>query len=256
MVDPLNAARVHILPSADATDRALAARLFELASERRDRPFTVALSGGSTPEALFRLLATDYATQIRDAPLEFGFADERAVGPEDPRSNFGLAQRTLFAPLAVASGRIHRIEGEVRPIESARDRYEATLRSWLGPTGGPTAFDAVLLGVGPDGHTASLYPSAASLRARDRWVVEELHPATDPKVPRISLTLGAIAASGHALFLARGAEKRAILSKVFADPRRGTPEAVLPSARVQARESVEWFLDAEAAPPEASRLAR
>ncbi len=247
MVEPLTGAvRVH--PDARSAYRALADRLVELArAPTPGRPrFSLALSGGSTPERLFRLLAADYARRVGWREIEIGFADERAVAPDDARSNFALARRALLAPLDVPAERIHRIPGELRPTGAAARAYEGALRALFAD--GRGTFDAVLLGMGPDGHTASLFPGASTLREVARWVRVEPAPALEPKVPRITLTLPALAAARCVLFLVLGAEKRPALTDVLRDPRRGTPEATLPAARVRARESVEWFVDSEAAP--------
>jgi 6-phosphogluconolactonase len=240
--------RVRRFPEARSAYRAVAECWAELVSDRlaaSDR-FAVALSGGSTPMPLFQLLATEYAERIDWSRIEFGFADERAVGPDDPRSNFGLARRTLLDPLKISEDRVHRIPGEMRPIEQASDAYERTLRTRFG--GSPATFDLVVLGLGPDGHTASLFPGAVSLGERSRWVVSEPSPTQEPKVPRITLTLPGLASSDRALFVVLGAEKRVALAKVLDDPKYGTSEATLPAGRVRTRSGVEWFVDSEAWP--------
>lgn len=249
----MSAPRLHVYPDATATYHGLAERLRGLLeiSPRGPRRAAVALSGGSTPEGLFQLLASAYHRSIDWPAVEFGFVDERAVGPDDPRSNFGLADRALFQPLGISAERIHRIEGEVRPLAKARDLYEASLRAWFRPevpgTEAPRLFDAVLLGVGPDGHTASLFPGSTTLEEGDRWVVDERDPGQEPRVPRVSLTLTAIGRSSHAFFLVTGPEKRAIVAQILGDPSYGTGHAALPAARVRSLEGVEWFLDAAAA---------
>ncbi len=251
MVESLSAA-VHAHPDAASAYRAVAERLVELAgSPTPGRPrFSLALSGGATPERLFRLLANEYEGRLAWAEIDVGFADERAVPPDDARSNFALARRTLLDPLAVPAEHVHRIRGELRPTAEAARAYESDLRT-LFPDG-RDSFDTILLGVGPDGHTASLFPGAATLAEPERWVRDEPAPALEPKVPRITLTLPALAAARRVLFLVLGAEKRTALTAVLGDPRRGTSAAALPAARVQAREGVEWYVDSEAAPDLAS----
>lgn len=256
MGEPLTTSQ-HLFRTADDAALGIAERLATLVTEsvqERGR-VSIALSGGSTPGILFQRLIRDYAEQIPWSKVVFGFVDERAVDPDDPRSNFGQANRALFAPLQIPGTNVHRIKGEVRPIESVRDRYEEELRRLFGTTPPSTegipsrSFDIALLGMGPDGHTGSLFPGAPSLSERSRWVVTEPRPTCEPRVPRISLTLPALAAAGRSLFFVLGSTKRSALGQVLHDPNLGTPEASLPAARVQAREGVEWFFDQEAAPP-------
>lgn len=243
-----------VYPGAKDAAQGVADRLVELSREalQRGPRFTLAVSGGRTPVALYGLLAESYGSLIRWADTDLYFADERAVPPEDPRSNYGLVQRTWLDHMRGSGLRVHRIPAERTPIESGARQYEDLLRSQLkgpasGPPVGPT-FDAILLGVGSDGHTASLFPNAASLSERDRWTVVEPSPHLDPHVPRISLSFPVICSARHALFLVCGADKQPIIQKIFDDRHRGTPEGTLPSARVYSGEGVEWFLDSAAAP--------
>jgi 6-phosphogluconolactonase len=250
MVERLTA-QVHRFRDAPTTYRAAADRWAELAAQRRSSAgrFSVALSGGSTPVGLFQLLAAEYADRIDWTRIEVGFADERAVGPDDSRSNFGLARHTLLVPLGISDDRVLRIAGEVRPLERARDEYERALRDRFG--GSSTTFDLVLLGMGPDGHTASLFPGAASLGERMRWVVDEPAPTREPNVARITLSLPGLATADRALFVVLGSDKRKALAKVVEDPNYGTSDAVLPAGRVRTRTGVEWFVDAQAWPASA-----
>ncbi|MGA7922349.1 MAG: 6-phosphogluconolactonase, partial [Thermoplasmata archaeon] len=169
----------------------LAQRLVELARAPRaeERHFLIALSGGSTPEGFFQILATKYASRFPWSQTEFFWGDERAVAPAHPDSNYGMAARTLFSTSQVPPGNIHRILGELTPTEAAAREYAETLESKFGAvTGTGTTFDVALLGVGPDGHTASLFPQRPSLSVSDRWTVVENEPGQPPPIPRISLT--------------------------------------------------------------------
>lgn len=243
-----------VFPTPELASQGLADRLETLArqvTELGDR-FRIAVSGGRTPADLYRRLGTEYAQRIPWRETDLFFADERAVRPEDPRSNYGLVERTLLAPLKGAGPSVHRIAGERTPVSAAAEAYESSLRTVFGaastgPPPGPT-FDVSLLGVGSDGHTASLFPNAASLQEVAHWTVVEPEPHLDPHVPRISLTLPVLRASRRAMFLVCGADKQSIVQQIFDDPRRGTLDADLPSARVGASEGVEWFLDAPSAP--------
>lgn len=231
---------------------ALAERLVALAERARTRAgrFAVAVSGGTTPEPMFRALAAGAAGNRRWDDWHVFWADERAVPPTDPRSNVGAARRLWLAPAAVPPEHVHPIRAD-GALDAVAERYDAELRGFFGAAGGAatTTFDAVVLGVGPDGHTASLFPGAASLDETSRWVVGEAHPGAPPLVSRVTLTLPAIGRARTVLFLVCGAEKRAVVERIFADPRRGSRRAALPAARVTAQESVEWHLDQAAALP-------
>jgi 6-phosphogluconolactonase len=228
--------------------RATAARLIELSegAVAAGRTFAVAVSGGKSPEQMFRTLASrsDEARGWKD--WRVFWCDERCVPANDPRSNFGLAQRLWLGPAGVPRENVHPIDTSVRAEEGA-ERYEATLRSAFG-SDPPTTFDAVVLGVGPDGHTASLFPGSTSLRTRSRWVVPEPKPRQPPAVPRVSLSLPGLARSRRALFLVGGADKADAMARILAPTGEASSRDALPAARVGAVEGVEWFLDRDAAP--------
>jgi 6-phosphogluconolactonase len=198
----------------------------------------VALSGGSTPRDVYRRLSGELALPWDRIELFFG--DERPVPPTDKDSNFRMAKEALFDPLAQQgkSPKVHRVEAEKGAAEAAR-RYEAELKRVLGEA--MPQFDLVLLGLGPDGHTASLFPGTAGLEERSRWVianrVEKL--ATD----RITFSYPLINRALEALFLVRGADKADAVSRVLDLP--DGPIAEIPSRGVRAQK-VTWLLDAAA----------
>lgn len=227
----------------------LAARLVDLARAPRPegRKFAIALSGGSTPEGLFQILATKYAGRFPWSETEFFWADERAVPPSHPESNYGMAARTLFAPSLVPSANIHRMMGELTPTEAAATEYAETLESKFGAvTGTGLTFDVALLGIGPDGHTASLFPNRPSLNVTNRWTVVENEPGQPPPVARITLTLPALNRSERVFVLATGSGKRPILEQVWRDPE--SPRSPLPVSRLTGRTEVVLYLDSAAAP--------
>lgn len=247
MVEPLNpVVRVHADPASAA--RAVAERLVALASDRRARGerFRLAVSGGRTPEPMFRALASSPGGSERWRDWDVFWCDERLVPATDPRSNFGMARRLWLGPAEVPSANVHPVDTS-RSLEAAAQGYETELRAFFG-AGPATTFEAVVLGVGPDGHTASLFPGAASLRARGRWVVGEPRPRQPPRVPRVTLTLAGLAPARHALFLACGSEKRAVLARILDRPPAGGRAAALPAGRVRGVDSTEWYLDRDATP--------
>jgi len=193
-------------------------------------PRSVALAGGSTPRALYELLASeDYRDRTDWDDVEVFFGDERAVAPDDPESNYGMAREALLRHVPVPDQAVHRMEGEARPLEDAAERYALVL---------PEHIDLVLLGMGNDGHTASLFPGRESLEERGRRVVTTT--AADGS-PRLSLTFAAFDSAHHVVFLVTGESKRAALDAI----RRGDD---LPAGRVRpAAGDVTWIVDRAAA---------
>lgn len=215
---------------------ALAAQWERLARESiaaRGR-FSLALSGGSTPKALYQRLASPaWIGRFEWDKCDFFFGDERAVAPDDALSNFRMASEAL---LQHVPARVYRMEGERTDLESAARDYEARLRDLGAP------LDVVLLGLGDDGHTASLFPNSPQLEARDAMVVATPIASLEPHVRRLTLTFPAINAAGNIWFLAAGASKAARLKQVLSDPR---DVSTLPAQGVEG--NVTWFLDDAAA---------
>jgi 6-phosphogluconolactonase len=241
---------VYVFATPEAADRALAEEMRTRANEavRRRGRFLLVLSGGRTPGELFRVLATAHREDIPWASVHFFWADERAVPPSHPDSNFGLATRDLLDSLEVPPEHVHRMPADREPLDESARRYEAEIRAFFADevrSGRPT-FDLVLLGVGDDGHTASLFPGAPAVEEPSRWVTVEPSPRLPPRVPRMTLTLPALARAAEAAFLVTGAEKRAVMERVLGDPSQADS---LPAARVRAQEAVTWYLDEAAAPP-------
>jgi 6-phosphogluconolactonase len=171
----------------------------------------IALAGGSTPERAYELLrGTDFHAST------FWFSDDRAVGPDAPESNYAMAARSLLDHLAEPHRpRTHRIEGELGP-EAAADRYEALLRSELGPH---PRFDLVLLGLGPDAHTASLFPGKPAVtESTGRLVVAVPEAGMEPWVSRVTFTLALINAAREVAFLVAGADKAPAVARAFGEP--------------------------------------
>jgi len=237
---------IAVYPDLAAASAAVAAIVVDLARDGPERP-SLAISGGSTPSTLFGLLAGATATTPRLRELEVFFSDERAVPPDDPASNFALARRLWFAPAKYPPERIHRICGEVQPVDAAADRYDAELRGFFGgpPSPDRTGFDLALLGVGPDGHTASLFPGVSPRGGPDRWAVATPPGRVPPPLSRVTLTQAALATARTVVFLVAGAEKRAIVRRLLAPPAPG--EEPLPAAEVRPRERLLWVLDVDAA---------
>jgi 6-phosphogluconolactonase len=172
----------------------------------------VALAGGTTPRAAYERLAT---MDVEWVCATLWFGDERCVPPDDPRSNFGMARSALLDRLTGARPEVRRIEGERGPGEAA-SAYERQLHTAFG--GQPPVLDLVLLGIGPDGHCASLFPRQPALEERARLVVGVARPGLPPWVPRVTVTLPLINAAREVLFLATGAEKAQAVARLIAEP--------------------------------------
>jgi 6-phosphogluconolactonase len=202
--------------------------------------FAVALAGGATPRGLYaRLAGEPTRSRVDWARAWVFFSDERCVPPTDPESNYRMAWQTLLSAVPVPPGQVFRIRGEADPGQAAAE-YEATLRAVFEP--GPPRCDLILLGMGLDGHVASLFPGSTVLEARDRLVA-----AVDQRAAvvsrRVTLTLPAINAARRILFLVTGSEKARTVAGLLRNP-----DSTLPAARVRPTDgAVTWLLDRAAA---------
>ena len=252
MVDDIPvSADLDVLPDTAALADAAAARFVAAAADAigaRGR-FVVALAGGSTPRRTYERLATEpLAAQVQWSRVQVVWGDERCVPPDQAESNYRMARDTLLDRVPVPAPNVHRIHGEDDPAAAA-DGYEATLRALLRtPTGPPTAaagarIDLVLLGLGDDGHTASLFPRSAAVDEEARWVMAEY--VTALSMWRVTLTPAIINAAVDILFLVSGGSKAGVLRRVLEGPRhpRELPAQVITPARGRVR----WLVDAAAA---------
>jgi 6-phosphogluconolactonase len=238
-----------IYPTADALARAAAVELLHLARESiaARGVFTLALSGGSTPKKLYALLAGD--TEFREFPwdkTQLFFGDERHVPPDHPDSNFRMTQGTLLAPGRVPEANLHRVQGEVPDASEAASLYNAEMREFFTAErclDGFPRFDVILLGMGPDGHTASLFPGSKALTEARRWVIENWVEKFG--VDRITFTFPVLNAARHILLLVAGADKADMLHEIFVTKR---DQAAYPVQRVAPVDGVKaWMLDEAAA---------
>jgi 6-phosphogluconolactonase len=188
--------------------------------EANPNRIAICLTGGSSPKQLYRLLATEtYAKRIPWDRVHWFIGDERFVPPSDPLNNMNMA-RGIFLDRFAPKGNIHPIPTDAATPDEAAYRYERELKSFHGADDLDPArplFDLVLMGVGPDGHTASLFPGYPALNETKRWVVGVPQAHVEPFVPRVTLTLPALSSCREMLFELAGAEKRAILAKLSTD---------------------------------------
>jgi len=202
--------------------------------------FAIALSGGSTPKRLYQLLA---ATPLREAVpwerMHLFWGDDRFVPRDDPNSNYGMARDAMIAHVPIPPDNVHGIPVTGSPADAARE-YERALKSYYGGDALDPArplFDVVLLGMGPDGHTASLFPGKPAVQENHRWVAEVPEPGLNPHVPRVSLTFPALDSSKSTAFVAAGADKTAMMRRVLSGDR------ALPSAHIDPVGELIWFVD-------------
>ncbi len=242
---------VDIFPDDAALTAAVAERFVAAAAAAIDatETFSVALSGGSTPRALFTALASpEYSSRIQWSAVHVFWGDERCVGPADADSNYRMARETLLDHVPVRATNIHRIRGEEDPAEAA-EKYERDLRAaFETPTGPPRSapgarFDLALLGLGTNGHTASLFPHLQAVREQTRWVMAE--NVASVQLWRITLTPVILNRSAEVLFLVSGKEKAAILRRVLYGARETDELPAQSIAPVDGR--LRWMIDAAAA---------
>jgi 6-phosphogluconolactonase len=234
--------RARVLPSVDALAEAAAREIVDAAQRAialRDR-FLVALAGGRTPIRTYEALASPpLKDEVDWGGVEFFWSDERAVRPEDPDSNYGMARDVLLAPLGIEDRRVHRMAAEGKDLDRAARDYEAEL---VRVAGVPPVLDLVLLGIGADGHTASLFPGTPAPAEANRWVVASRRP--DSTGGRLTLTFPTIFAARQIMVLVAGVDKAEALHLAM----EGGPVMSLPSQRLQeAGSRVAWFVDADAA---------
>jgi 6-phosphogluconolactonase len=226
-----------------ALAQAAADRVMAAIAANRGR-VAICLSGGSSPKQLYRLLAAEaYRSQIPWDRVHWFIGDERFVAADDSLNNMGTARQIFLDSYAPASN-IHPIPTDTGGPEQAARRYESELKSFYGaeildPV--RPLFDVVLMGVGPDGHTASLFPNDPALDEADRWVVGVPQAHVEPFVPRVTLTLPALGSCREMLFEVSGPEKRAILTRVLAGEN-------LPANRTHSAGETIWLVDRAALP--------
>lgn len=244
-------ADLEVLPSASALADAAAGQFVAAAGDaiQARGEFVVALSGGSTPRHTYeRLAAEPLVSQVTWSRVQVLWADERCVPPDQAESNYRMARETLLDHVPVPATNVHRIPGEDDPAAAAA-LYEATIRALLKTPAGPphaapgARIDLVLLGLGEDGHTASLFPGSAAAHEQTRWVTTASAPAAPQW--RVTLTPALINAAAEVLFLVSGGAKAGVVRRVLEGPRR--PLELPAQAIAPSNGRVRWYMDAAAA---------
>jgi 6-phosphogluconolactonase len=233
--------RMTTCPDAETVAQRAAAHIARQLHDAREQRGVahLALSGGTTPGRTYELLG---AAPEELNGVEVWFADERCVAPEDAESNYRLAAETLLEPAHVPPERVHRMRGEAGPQEGAR-LYAEELTRELGDAGAaPPVLDLIVLGIGPDGHVASLFPGAATLDAGADAVCLGVRDSPKPPPERITLSLAMLRAARECMLLATGASKADAVAAMLAEPSHHVPASLL------RRERLTVMLDDAAAP--------
>jgi 6-phosphogluconolactonase len=234
--------------SVEDLSRAAAEYICEIAEEAiKERGiFTCVLSGGTTPRLLYEKLAKEpYTSRVGWQHTHLFWGDERCVPSDNPDSNFSLALQTLISKVDVPPSNIHRIPATTGSPNAMAAEYETTLREFFQSTAAGDlstsfpSFDLVLLGIGVDGHTASLFPGDTALEERTSWVVAVEGSSASPPVPRITLTFPVINEAKCVLFLASGSNKLKVLQEILNNPHN----AIYPAAQVRPAGKLLWFID-------------
>lgn len=246
MNDPISKASecLRVLPELDSLNRAAASEFLRCAEAALDEHgrFVVALSGGNTPRSVYSLIASDYKSSLRWEKVFVFFGDERPVAPDSSDSNYRMAYESLLARVPIPAQNIHRIYAEL-DAEIAAAQYEAELQRFFHlQKGQRPRFDLILLGMGDDGHTASLFPNSAALHETSRLVVANWVEKLQTK--RITFTLPVLNHAAEVLVLVAGESKAGVLNHVF----HSGGATTYPIQRVQPESGrLLWMADQEAA---------
>jgi 6-phosphogluconolactonase len=237
--------QVLVVPDAAALAEAAAARLADRVA--RAGRSAVCLTGGSSPEGLYRLLCEEpWLSKVPWDRVHWFMGDDRFVPEHDPLSNMGKARRLFLDAAHAPPANIHPIATDANYPEGAARLYEDELKNFYGADRLDPArplFELVLMGLGSDGHTASLFPHSPALDDKDHWVLGIPKAGMEPFVPRVTLTFSALASTREMLFLVDGAEKRDILRRVLSGED-------LPAQRAYSHGELVWLVDRAAAPKE------
>jgi 6-phosphogluconolactonase len=235
--------QVIVVEDPGAIAQAAAQRLLTRVQAANGRA-AVCLTGGSSPQGLYRLLAEEpWRGQVPWDRVHWFMGDDRFVPESDPLSNMGMARRLFLDRVGAPRRNVHPMPADANYPEGAANIYADELKAFYGADKLDPArplFDLVLMGLGPDGHTASLFPQSRALDEKDRWVLGVAKAGMEPLVPRVTLTLPTLASTHEMLFLVDGRDKRDILHRVFSGED-------LPGARAYANGDLVWLLDRVAA---------
>lgn len=235
--------KIYIFGSSQALYKAVASHIAELINKASTTKeyFSLVLSGGETPRELYKILATEYRNKIPWNKIRLYWGDERFVPHDDPESNYRMAKETLFLDKPILSKNVFPMSVDQPTVDDAALSYEKLLKFQFREPW--PHFDLILLGLGADCHTASLFPNSSAIHEQKRWVVATEHPLTSQ--PRLSLTLPVLNQARNIYFLVRGNDKAEALKKATTDP----PDPIdCPASAVRPLNGeLSWWADGEAA---------
>lgn len=235
---------LHVYETPEDTARAVAEMILTRVKEKNKQslPFNIALSGGNTPKLLFTLLANEFSDRMPWHILRLFWVDERCVAPTHAESNFGMAYKSLLVNVPIPDANIFRMQGEVNPEKEVL-RYQALLEKELPMQNGFPQFDLVILGLGEDGHTASIFPNDMSLLQSDLAVGLGIHPVSGQK--RITLTGRTIRQAEKVVFLITGSSKADVIRQII---QRESVFESFPASHVYSKSGIaDFYLDYAAA---------
>lgn len=232
---------IHNSKSPEDLADAFAKQLVKWVNEFPNENFHLALSGGKTPSLLFSLLAEKYASQLNWSKIHFWWGDERMVPPADPESNFGVVDKLLFSKIGILSDQIHRVKGETDPIAEV-EVYSTEIQLFIPTIYGWPNFDLIMLGMGDDGHTASIFPNQMQLMKSESITAIAVHP--DSGQQRITLTGEVLNHAKKVAFLVAGSSKSRIFNEIIS----GSDNAsVYPASYIHPTGELHWFVDEDCA---------
>lgn len=220
----------------DLADK-FALQLISWVNETAGDTFHLALSGGTTPSLLFSLLAEKYLQEVPWHKIHFWWGDERMVPSDNPESNFGVVDKLLFSKIELSNSQIHRIKGEANPIEEAK-RYEQEIRRLVPMDDNWPVFDLIMLGLGDDGHTASIFPNQMQLIESEEITEIAFHPVTGKQ--RITLTGKVLNNARKVAFLVSGTSKARIFDEIIQHTENSS---VYPASHIHPVGELHWFGD-------------
>ena len=233
---------LHIFKSSEELANQFADHLMNWVEQNSANSFNLAISGGKTPDLLFSILAGKYADSSLWQKVHFWWVDERMVPPSDPESNFGVVRRLLFSQISIPEENIHRIKGENTPEAEALS-YAAQIQENIPEQNGWPVFDLILLGMGDDGHTASIFPNQTYLLNSEHICEVATQPQSGQK--RVTLTGKVINSASRVCFLVTGSNKAERLSEIWNSPEKAK---LLPAAQIKPGNGLlEWYIDELAA---------
>lgn len=232
-----------VFPDLEALSRGVlddTMRILKDAVAQRGR-FAIALSGGHTPAKMYSMWAEKYQAQTPWDRVHLFWGDERCVPPDDLLSNFRMTRETLLSHVPIPAANVHGVPTTIQPPDKAAEAYEAELRKFFGPAA--PEFDVQLLGLGVEGHVASLFPGSPAMEEKTRWVLPVRAPAEPPQ--RLTLTPVVLNCGRNTFLLVAGENKREIMNALRAEP--DSRPSAYPAGRIRPTGRTLWFLDQAAA---------